>query len=237
MTNLRKLCPLIDGDLYVYRIGFAVKDDEPVEYALSTVKHAINSVLERFDQAPWHRIFLSGKGNFREEIAKTMVYKGNRDPSMRPFYYQEIKDYLIHVHGAEVVDGIEADDAVATLQWQHKDKSTVIVRQDKDLNMIPGWHFNPVKEEMRYITLPEANEWFFIQMLWGDRTDNIPGIDGLGEVKSRKLLAPCNREVLKMQEVVKQQYAKAFGNDASRRYKEIANLLWMRREEGQECPY
>lgn len=236
-TNLRKLCPLIDGDLYVYRIGFAVKDDEPVEYALSTVKHAINNVLERFDQAPWHRIFLSGKGNFREDIAKTLVYKGNRDPSMRPFYYQEIKDYLINIHGAEVVDGIEADDAVATLQWQHKDRSTVIVRQDKDLNMIPGYHFNPVKEELKYITLPEANEWFFIQMLWGDRTDNIPGIDGLGEVRSKKLLAPCNREVLRMQEVVKQQYKKAFGEDAERRYKEIANLLWMRREEGQECPY
>lgn len=237
MTNLRKLCPLIDGDYLIYRIGFAVKDDEPVEYALSTVKRSLHALLDRFNEAPWHRLFLSGKGNFREKIAVTEVYKGNRDPSMRPKYYQEIKDYLIHVHGAEVVDGIEADDAVATLQWQHKDRSTVIVRQDKDLNMVPGWHFNPVKEEMRYITLPEANEWFFIQMLWGDRTDNIPGIDGLGEVKSRKLLAPCNREVLKMQEVVKQQYAKAFGDDASRRYKEIANLLWMRREEGQECPY
>lgn len=237
MTNLRKLCPLIDGDLYVYRIGFAAKDDEPVEYALSTVKKSLAKLMSRFNEAPWHRLFLSGKDNFREKIAVTQVYKGNRDPSMRPKYYQEIKDYLINHHGAEVVDGIEADDAVATLQWQHKDKSTVIVRQDKDLEMVPGWHFNPVKEEIKYITLPEANEWFFIQMLWGDGTDNIPGIDRLGPVRSKKLLAPCKREVMKMQAVVKQQYKKAFGSDAERRYKEIANLLWMRREEGQSCPY
>lgn len=235
--NHRELCPLIDGDYLIYRVGFAVKDDEPVEYALSTVKHSLQAVLNRFDEAPWHKLYLSGKDNFRDKVGVTQVYKGNRDPSLRPKYYQEIKDYLIHVQGAIVVDGIEADDAVATEQWAHKDKSTVIVRQDKDLNMIPGWHYNPIKEELRYITLADANEWFFIQMLWGDRTDNIPGIDQIGEVRARKLLAPCNKEVMKMQHVTREAYKKAFGNDAARRYKEIAALLWMRREEGQQCPY
>lgn len=227
---------LWDADYLIYRVGFAVNDTEPLEYALATVKASINKVLDTL-QPSGYRLFLSGKGNFREEIAVTQVYKGNRDPADRPYYYQEIKDYLVNVWGAELVDGMEADDICGIEQWKCKDRSTIIVGQDKDLRMIPGWHYNPVKDEMKYINLPDANEWFFIQMLMGDRTDNIPGISGIGEKTAPKLLAPCNKSVVDMQQVVMREYRKAFGDDADRRYKEISNLLWIRREEGQVCPF
>lgn len=227
---------LWDADYLIYRVGFAVNDTEPLEYALATVKASINGVLDK-TQPSGYRLFLSGKDNFRDKIAVTQIYKGNRDPADRPYYYQEIKDYLVQYQGAELVDGQEADDICGIEQWKAKDRSTMIVGQDKDLRMIPGWHYNPVKDETKYINLAEANEWFFIQMLWGDRTDNIPGITGIGEVRSAKLLAPCNRSVTDMQRVVKEEYKKAFGDDAERRYKEIANLLWIRREENQECPF
>lgn len=228
---------MVDADYLIYRIGFAVKDDEPVEYALATVRSSIQNILAKFDQAPWYKLYLSGKDNFRDKLGTIQVYKGNRDPSLRPHYYQEIKDYLIHIQGAIVINGQEADDAVGIEQWANKNRNTVIVSQDKDLNMIPGWHYNPVKEELSYINLSDANEFFFYQMLTGDRTDNIPGIKGIGDVRAKKLLEPCKKAVIDMAAVVKQKYKEQYGDQAEAAYKEVANLLWIRREENQECPF
>lgn len=248
---------LWDADYLIYRVGFAINDTEPVEYALATVKSSINGVLDKVANTG-HQLYLTGKGNFRDELGTIQVYKGNRDPADRPFYYQEIKDYLINHQGAIVVTGQEADDEVGIRQWEKKDRSTCIVGQDKDLDMIPGWHYNPVKEEMRYVTLPEANTFFFEQMLTGDRVDNIlgcgvmkPGVyktgakkgqayvkrSGVGEQEARALLEPVKGDVVKMAAVVREQYKKHLGDLAQMAYKENAALLWIRREENQVCPF
>lgn len=237
MSTDAHLNPLIDGDIIVYRCGFAVKDEEPLEYALSTVKHCLWNIYDRFPDRTYQKIFLTGKGNFREELATLAVYKGNRDPSHKPKYYQEIKDYLIAHHEAIVVNGQEADDAQGIEQWGNKDRSTVIVGIDKDMKMIPGWHFNFVKDKLEYITLADANYNFFQQMLEGDRTDNIPGIKGIGPVKAAKMLAPAKKDLIEMQRIVKAAYREQYGDDAERAYREIASLLWIRREENQQCPY
>ncbi len=235
--STKALTPLIDGDVICYRVGFAVKEDEPVENALATIKHVLNNIMDRFPEATSRRLFLTGKGNFRDDIATLRPYKGNRDPANRPHYYKEIRDYMLEHQGAEMVHGQEADDAQAIEQWKNKDKSTVIVGIDKDLYMIPGYHYHWVKDELKYITLADANRHFFWQMLVGDRTDNIPGIDGIGPVKADKLLAPCNKDVMKMAQVVRAEYDRQYGGNAPAAHKEIANLLWMRREENQECPF
>ena len=88
---------------------------EPLENCLHSVKQTLNSILEE-TQADSYRIFLTGEGNFREQIATIAVYKGNRDPDHKPHWYREIKDYLINVWSAEVVDGQEADDAMGIAQ-------------------------------------------------------------------------------------------------------------------------
>jgi hypothetical protein len=227
---------LWDADYLIYRVGFAVNDTEPVEYALATVKSSINGVLDRVANTG-HQLYLTGKGNFRDTLGTIQVYKGNRDPADRPYYYQEIKDYLINHQGAIVVTGQEADDEVGIRQWEKKDRSTCIVGQDKDLKMIPGWHYNPVKDESCYITLPEANTFFFFQMLTGDRTDNIPGIKGIGDVRAAKLLGPVKGDIIKMKDVVFQKYREQYGEAAESAYAEVSNLLWIRREEDQVCPF
>lgn len=246
MTETTALNPLIDGDVIVYRVGFAVDaskhpdgspKDEPLEYALATVRAVLHNIEDRFPDQQYRRLFLSGKGNFRDKLATFKVYKGNRDPSHRPRYYQDIKEYLISVHNSEVIDGQEADDAQGIAQWAAKDKSTVIVGIDKDLYMIPGWHYNWVKDDLKYINLPDANAFFFKQLLTGDTTDNIPGVPKIGPKTADKLIDPCERDIWKMQEVVKAEYKRHYGDEAERAYKEMANLLWIRREEGQECPY
>lgn len=227
-----ELNPIVDADYLVYRVGFAVKDDEPIEYALSTVKHAIHNIWDRFEGKEG-TLFLSGKGNFREKIATIQVYKGNRDPSMRPKYYDDIREYLINHHHAIVVQGMEAEDAAGILQYSNKDRSTCIVGVDKDLMTVPGWHWNPVKDEMIYQDVASANEWFWTQVLMGDRTDNIRGIDGLGPKKAEKIIKPCGKDWMKMYEAVLYQYKLQHGDDAKRAMDETAKLVWILRKHGE----
>lgn len=231
------LIPLIDGDIYLYRVGFATKDGEPLENALHSMKLSLENVYNKFKDAPSYKLYLTGKDNFRDKLATLKIYKGNRDPLNKPFYYNELKEYMIHVHGAIVINGQEADDAIGIEQYSAKDKSTCIVSIDKDLDSICGYHYHFVKDSFYYVTLADANYNFFKQMLVGDTTDNIPGIFKVGPKTADKLLAPCNKAVVDMQRVVKEQYVRQYKDQADAAYKEVANLLWIRREENQECPF
>jgi 5'-3' exonuclease len=68
-------------------------------------------------------------------------------------------------------------------------------------------------------------------VLTGDRTDNIIGLKGIGPKKAEKLLKDCKTE--------REYYdacLKAYdGNQL--RVDENLNLLWLRREPNQVCPY
>lgn len=252
MSN-KHLVPLVDADYLVYRVGFAVKDDEPVEYALSTVKQAIHNIWDRFPEAPKGTLYLTGKGNFRDKVATLQVYKGNRDPANKPLYYSEIRDYMIQHHDAVVVQGMEAEDACGVEQYAHKDKSTVIVGVDKDLLCIPGFHYNPVKDEMIYVTKAEADTHFWKQVLTGDTTDNILGCGvrreevyksgkkkgqsyvkryGVGPIEADEWLTPVAGRWNDMQAVVLAQYARFYGSEARRVMHENAKLIWILRERG-----
>ena len=241
--NHTNLIPIVDADFIPYRVGFAVKEDEPVENALSTARAIIHNIWDRFPDSPSEgKLYISGKGNFRDTLTNReavfhkdkKVYKGNRDTSLRPHYYDDIREYMIHVHGAITVDGMEAEDAASIYHYAQKDRSTVLVHQDKDLLCIPGWHWNPVAMgDVYYVTLKQANINFWKQVLTGDRTDNIRGIDKLGEKTADKLIDPCDGDWMKMYEVAMTQYQKAYGSDAQAIMEDTAKLVWILRKGGE----
>lgn len=243
------LKPIIDGDILVYRLGFAAdaqaKREAPeswesqdyLSWALHLVDNQINAITQTaFGKSDQYWLFLSGKDNFREEVATIKKYKGNRQDAKKPKYYKDLRDYMVDVLGATVVDGIEADDAIGQLQYSHNDKSTVICSIDKDLDMIPGYHFNFVKGEFYDVKLPDANLAFLRQMLTGDSTDNIPGIKGIGPKTVAKLI-PKGCEEAKAIEVINNQYRNQYGEAWQSAAEEIAKLLWIRRREDETCPY
>lgn len=84
-------------------------------------------------------------------------------------------------------DGYEADDALGMNQTE----GAVICSIDKDLLQIPGQHYNFVKGLWTEIT--ELDGWFnfYVQLLVGDTSDNIPGCPGIGKVKAPRILAGC----------------------------------------------
>lgn len=215
---------LVDADILVYRFGFASEGD-PAEFALARLSEFLDNLqaMDGIDEV-WG--YLTGSNNFRNEIAKTAPYKGNRVMA-KPYHYQLLREYMERAWGFEVIDGMEADDAIGIEAYRNEPEETIIVSIDKDLNMIRGHHYNFVKEEKYFVTEEEAIRNFYLQILTGDKIDNIIGLDGIGPVKSKKLLKDCNTE-LEMYEAV----LKAYDGDEAR-VLENARLLWILREEKQ----
>ena len=224
---------LIDGDPIVYRIGFAcqMKDKEtgevtaePTPYTLYSCKAFVNGILNNTN-CDTYKIFLSGKNNFRYKIRED--YKANRTDAEKPVHYKLVKDYLIKQYKAQIVDGMEADDALSLSQTD----DTVIATVDKDLLMVEGKHYNYVKETWQDVTAEEGEQFFYKQMLTGDKVDNIIGIHGIGEKKATKLLNNTPRE--EWDKVIIDLYLKEFNPDGFQRAVENAHLLWMLRKNKQ----
>jgi 5'-3' exonuclease len=232
---LKKLTPILDLDIVVYRCGFAVKDHEPTSHALQNVKTTITNILAHFPDRKDQKLYLSGSTNFREQLATIKDYKANRTKP-RPRDYNAIREYMIAEWGAIVTEGQEADDAIGIEQFKHKDKSTCIVSIDKDLLQIPGWHFNWLKNSATYIDIHNANINLFRQMLEGDTSDNIPGIDGIGKVKAQKLIDECRGDLVLLRDKVKSLYRDQYGSSWEEAYYEVGGLLYIRRRENEVCP-
>lgn len=221
--------PLIDADIAVYASAGPVKEDEPVEFALHNCKNYMDGVIAAFDRGLEYRTYLSGSGNFRVQLAVTKPYKGNRPP--KPSYYANVRQYLVDIWRGEIVDGIEADDAIGI--YHTNNPGTCIVSVDKDLLQIPGAHYNPRTKEFKEITPSEASRYFWTQVLTGDRVDNIQGIPGIGPKKAEKLLSECHND-LSMYRVCQDEYRKAYGSTWEAVLTEHCNLLYILRHSPEE---
>ena len=220
---------LIDGDVIVYRIGFATqhKDEDgevvadPLAYALHSCKVYINGMVKKTG-ATKSRLFLTGGGNFRSVVDSE--YKANRKGTAKPIHYQAIRDYMVKHLGAEMIEGMEADDKLALCQTD----DTMIATIDKDLLMVAGKHYNFVKDESKTVTQEEGTHWFYMQMLMGDKVDNIIGIRGIGPKKAEKILAESEDWDL----TVEDQYKGYFTEENwYQRMVQNTQLLWMLQKE------
>jgi len=196
---------------------------EPLQNALFLVKQELEGIISATN-ADRYSCYIKGKGNFREEVSVTRKYKGNRDPAHRPIYEQEIRDYLEQHWQAEEVDGMETDDKVAMEQGE----DTIICSMDKDLDQVPGWHYNFHKKNKYWIDEDTALRNFYIQLLAGDASDNVQGVEGIGVVKASKYVAACKDEK-EMFLLARDKYLECYGEIGLDILYEMANLIWMKR--------
>lgn len=187
---------LIDGDLVAYRCAASCEpmstkpDREPIEFAIARLDELLWKILA-VTEADEYRVYLSGGENFRKLIFPE--YKANRKDVRVPEYLDECRKFLVNTWNAEIVVGYEADDAIG----MDHDEETIIVSIDKDFKQMAGSHYNFVKDLLEEVNEDEADYNFWRQMLIGDKADNIKGVDGIGEVKSEKILkylSPKERE-------------------------------------------
>ena len=215
---------LIDGDILVYRIGFA-SEEETESIALARCSEFLEDML-LYNNFNEYQGYLTGKNNFRNDIAITAPYKGNRK-APKPKHYQVLRDYMQKAWNFTMIEDQEADDAIGIAAYEHQVGEYCICSIDKDLDMLRGDHFNFVKNEFYFIEEEQGIKNFYKQMLVGDRVDNIIGIKGIGPVKAERLLKECKDEQ-EMYLAILQAYE---GDD--KRVLENGQLLWIRREPNQ----
>ena len=223
--SLENATALIDGDILVYRIGFASDDDEE-KFAISRMGNYIQELI-RPDYVDDFLGYITGSSNFRYQIANEKEYKGNRSDARKPNHYESLRNYLTEKWGFELVEGEEADDAIGIAAYGMRAGAFCIMPLDKDLDMIRGWHYNFVKDILYYITEAEAIKNFYTQILTGDRVDNIPGLHGIGPKKAEKILKDCHNE-RQLFAAVLEAY-----EDNLELLTERAQLLWIRRKKDQ----
>lgn len=237
---------LIDADRLAYAFG-GFKDDSgyPLEWALVTerVDSNIANILSATG-ATSYSVYLTNddKSNFRIRLATIRPYKGHRSID-KPFWYEQIRRYLVSKYEAKVENGIEADDALGIEQTinnsvcinqslgGHHHSRSVICSVDKDLDMISGLHYNELKPEKGVYEISEITSYhnFFSQLLTGDACDNIPGLYGIGRASSLLKHLVGISTFSDMYLFVKEQYEKRFGSYYKLFLNENAQLLWILR--------
>jgi len=318
---------LIDGDMLRYTLGFACQEEDE-EGVITTAptfswQHSvdvfISAVVKNSGSQGFPKVYLTGEGNFREEIAQRRPYKEDRKDAEKPVLYEAIGSYLVDEWAAIVVNGMEADDALAIEQTNSLAYSciegtddyvldpefcdTIICTLDKDLRQVEGWHYSwPVGDHIGerepyfvypmgeliplfhktdtvkvFETWPLVNgepvdptqdfylipfdtytrgakkgevktkrvqvgttpkfkklegtgiSFFYAQILMGDPTDSIPGLEGVGDKGAYLALRGATSEL----DMFNRCYALYSGRYAEMGYMELqeqARLLWMVRE-------
>jgi len=235
---------LIDADILTYSIPYMFMEEAEEDICLQTLDKKINEIIEK-TKAETYQLYLTGKGNFRNKIAVTAPYKGQRKKE-KPTHYQSSRDYMVKCWDALVIDGMEADDAIAIYATQNED--CVIASLDKDLSQISGWHYKWTvgdrPDNMEYVTefgylrLNEKRKLEFggdmglyAQMILGDKTDNIIGLKGKGDVFAYNTLKDCE-DVVELVNTVQSLYKDEYGDtEYIDRLIENFNLLCMLRSE------
>jgi len=223
---------LIDGDRYPYSLGNATDDDgDPLPWPL--VASRLDSIVEQIlknTKCDEYQFYITSDdhSNFRFQTATIRPYKGNRT-SPKYFWYEQLRRYLVDKYGARVVYSMEADDALG-IEGYANIGEVVIASVDKDLNNIPGWHYDELKEKLYFVKEEDALRNFYCQLLTGDIVDNVPGLYGVG--KSSSLLSHIRAEDSEcgMFRLVKEQYEKRFGSYWKMFLWENASLLWIKRK-------
>ena len=208
---------------------FSERKLEPISHALHNVNVAVQKIMDELGVNEFDtKLYLSGPTNFRYDVAVTKPYKGTRKKSHRPAHEEEIRAHMISTWDTVVADGIEADDALGIAQCASSEE-TCIVSIDKDLDMIPGYHYNPTHDLTYEVTEEQAWTVFCTQLLTGDSTDNIPGLPKVGPVAASRALGGLDQA--EMLDAVARMYAsKSLKDDWFAYLTEQAKLLWILRE-------
>jgi len=218
---------LIDGDIIAYRAAFSTeqmgasdtrrKVDDLIQFILDSTVLFPEIGLD-------YVVYLTGKGNFRDSIAKSHPYKGNRKSVQKPRHLQTARDHMESEYQAIISKGEEADDLIAK-EAARLDYHACVASIDKDMLQIPCWHFNIVRGDYLKVEPFGGIKFFYTQILTGDTADNIVGLWKVGPVKAKKILEDAETE-----EELWDLVVKAYDGNQDRVI-ENARLLWLRREE------
>lgn len=209
--NPKKLF-LLDAYALIYRAHFAfIKNPRINSKGLNTsaVFGFTNTLLEVLrKETPSHIAVVFDSPAQTTRAQEHSFYKANREEMPEdlrkaiPYVKQLVEAFNIPIL---MSDGYEADDIIGTLAKKAEKEGyvTYMMTPDKDFGQLvseqifmyrPGRGGKPaevwgVKEVCEKFEVENPLQVIDILGLWGDAVDNIPGIPGIGEKTSKKLIA------------------------------------------------
>jgi DNA polymerase-1 len=193
---------LVDGSSYLYRAFHALPELRSPRGEPTGAIHGVLNMLRRlaadYPAAARACVFDAKGKTFRDDLYAD--YKANR-PSMPPELASQIEPLkeAVEALGWPVltVDGVEADDVIATLAEQAKRKgwNCVISTGDKDLaqlvdervslvNTMSNEKLDPAGVQQKFGVAPAQIVDYLA--LTGDAVDNVPGVDKVGPKTAAK---------------------------------------------------
>jgi DNA polymerase-1 len=195
---------LIDGNSLLYRSFYAIQHLSTAQGFPTNAIYGFITTLRKLidrDKPGWLGIVFDAPGrNLRHDLYED--YKAHRKPmpddlaAQIPKLKEVIEALRIPVF---VQPGFEADDVLGTLARRAAPCgfSTVIVTTDKDLLQLVDkvtFVYNPSKDilldeaKVREVFGARPSQVADILALWGDASDNIPGVPGIGEKTAKGLI-------------------------------------------------
>lgn len=203
--KIKKRVLIIDGQNWAHRAFHAqsglMYNGKKIGLVYGFI-NMLNSLLVRFPHP--YKVFVTfdhGRNQNRLDILPN--YK-NR-PKKIDFDRESFEEQIGAIRKILVYMGIpvlynkmtEADDYIAQLTFKYRDKYKVMIASgDKDFRQLVGPNVSISDDKHGRITHKNFEKLFKIKpeqyaeflMLWGDNSDNIPGVTGVGEVTAIKIL-------------------------------------------------
>lgn len=190
---------LIDGDILIHRFAWSEQsdfdwDNDGVTTVVANCERAAKQIGEFIefvlDETGCARavFIMSDKVNFRKTVMPT--YKSNRKDADKATL---IDDLRVHFKSDQrrfktvSITGLEADDVIGIMMTEAPDMF-VACSIDKDLDQIPGRHYNWNSGADYVVPLSVADLWFYQQILSGDPVDGYSGVPRVGPKTAHKIV-------------------------------------------------
>ncbi len=201
---------LVDGNSLVYRAFFAVPEDMTtasgqVTNAVYGFTRMLLTLLRDHQPDRLGVAFDRREPTFRHE--RVSSYKANREETPEALRQQMgLVRQLVDTLGITAVDhaGVEADDVIATLATETRDRgeNVIVVTGDRDAyQLVEDPHIRVLYNKRGvsdYALYDEAgieertgvkpSDYVAYAALRGDPSDNLPGVNGVGEKTAAKLI-------------------------------------------------
>ena len=215
---------LIDGS-NLMKIGFhGVKDLYSDGSHLGAIYHFINTIRKFLEEHNYDKVVVFWDAEHSSSTRKKLYpqYKGNRKQDMNEYKLESyltqnarIKEYLEEVFVRQVeMTYNEADDLIAYYCQRSVDEEIIIFSSDKDLTQLISNKvsvYSPNSKQyfkqgdsitINKVQIPHYNV-LTCKILTGDNSDNICGIEGLGEKTLVKLfpdmlVKPCTMDEIRV---------------------------------------
>ncbi len=195
---------LIDGNALLYRSYYAIRRlSTSLGFPTNAIFGFISVLRKLIDREKPHYlgiVFDTGKPTIRHKAYK--AYKAHRKPMPEDLIPQvPVLKKVLQAMNIPLFEfeNYEADDVLGSLAKKAGKRSipSVIVSTDKDLLQLVDAQtsvYNPAKEV--YLDGAKVKEVFGVApsqvvdvlSLWGDPSDNVPGVPGIGEKTSKTLI-------------------------------------------------